>query len=341
MQLLFAGVPPVREPEPWGRAYFYSVIGHGTLALLFFLLPKTQPQAPKTVLTEVKFVEAIPLPVISDQPAAGGAAGGRETGAGMTGRVEKVESHTNLANRVPLSSPAGEPGGEVVTNLPMAGPIVPLGELGMVGKRRGALVPLTGRTEGRKASGPMNLPTGVVGSDKGGHITLARADIGQIRKQEASVGVPLISQKVVGDTIGESVGSRMRHLATNAVGERRKPARESLKANPHDKDKWGKGKGPFSMEGPLKYRKILKLELPPYPRWAEEQGVEASVSFRLWVDPKGRVKDNMYLEKASGYSELDHLAKEALMKFVFVPLPGDQPQEDEWGVATFRFEFKK
>jgi TonB family protein len=95
------------------------------------------------------------------------------------------------------------------------------------------------------------------------------------------------------------------------------------------------------MEGPLKYRKILKMELPPYPRWAEEQGLEASVSFRLWVDPRGRVKENLYLEKASGSGELDALAKQALQRFVFVPIPEGQPQEDEWGVATFRFEFRK
>ena len=95
------------------------------------------------------------------------------------------------------------------------------------------------------------------------------------------------------------------------------------------------------MEGPLKYRKILKMELPPYPRWAEEKGLEMSVSIRLWVDAKGKVKDNMYLEKTSGYSELDHTAMDALKKFIFVQIPSDQAQDDEWGVATFRFELKK
>ena len=124
-------------------------------------------------------------------------------------------------------------------------------------------------------------------------------------------------------------------------GESRKLSYESLKANPLEKQDWGQRKGPFSIEGPLKYRKILKMELPPYPRWAEEKAIEAAVSFRLWVDPRGKVKDNFYLEKTSGYSALDELAKESLRRFVFVPLPTDQPQDDEWGVATFRFELKK
>jgi TonB family protein len=124
------------------------------------------------------------------------------------------------------------------------------------------------------------------------------------------------------------------------LGQKRKTAIESLKANPLDDGKWGKNTGPFSMEGPLKYRKILKMELPPYPRWAEEKGLEASVSIRLWVDPRGKVKENMYLEKTSGYSEIDHVAMEALMNFKFVPIPSDLTQEDEWGVATFRFELK-
>jgi periplasmic protein TonB len=124
------------------------------------------------------------------------------------------------------------------------------------------------------------------------------------------------------------------------ASERRKAALESLKANPIDEGKWGKQKGPFSMEGPLKYRKILNMELPVYPRWAEEKGIEASISVRLWVDAKGRVKENMYLEKTSGYSELDQTAMDALRRFKFVPIPSDQAQDDEWGVATFRFELK-
>jgi TonB family protein len=122
----------------------------------------------------------------------------------------------------------------------------------------------------------------------------------------------------------------------------RKTAIETLSTTPIEKDSWGKKGGPFSMEGPLKYRRIKVMQMPPYPRWAEEKGIEATVSFRLWVDPKGKVRpEKVYLEKTSGYSELDAAAKDSLIKFVFVPIPDGQPAEDEWGVATFKFELKK
>jgi TonB family protein len=151
------------------------------------------------------------------------------------------------------------------------------------------------------------------------------------------VGSPIVSQGALGS--GASTSGRL--LGDTELANRKKRTVESLKSNPLDDEKWGKQKGPFSMEGPLKYRKILKMELPTYPRWAEEQGVEASISIRLWVSPDGHVKDNMYLERTTGYSELDHMAMDALKKFVFVPLPSEQEQTDEWGVATFRFELKK
>ncbi|OVE78069.1 hypothetical protein BVX98_01455, partial [bacterium F11] len=172
--------------------------------------------------------------------------------------------------------------------------------------------------------------------DNSGKIALDTMDLDELKKQESSIGSPLVSQNVVSG----SLPGRVKQLA-RANNRKKKATMEYLKTNPLDKDMWGKSKGPFSMEGPLKYRKILKMELPPYPRWAEEKGLEASVSIRLWVNPKGRVIDNMYLEKTTGYSELDHLAMEALRRFIFVSLPDDQLQEDEWGVATFRYELRK
>ena len=79
------------------------------------------------------------------------------------------------------------------------------------------------------------------------------------------------------------------------------------------------------------------MELPPYPRWAEEKALEATVSIRLWVNPKGQVLENFYLERTTGYSELDHLAMDALRRFVFVPIPNNLPQEDEWGGAGYGY----
>ena len=184
--------------------------------------------------------------------------------------------------------------------------------------------------------GGLSLPTGKK-NQKGDTIALVKGDLSDIKRRESSVGVPIVSRRLVG---GGLKGSQKKLLKAQP-GQKKRASLEKLKANPLEKSRWGQKKGPFSMEGPLKYRKIKKMDLPPYPRWAEEKAIEASVSIRLWVDPKGRVKDNMYLEKASGYGELDTLAKDALRKFIFVSLPDDQVQEDEWGVATFRFELRE
>jgi TonB family protein len=344
MLLLTAGPIQTRDPEPWGKAFSYSLFFHGAAVMLMLLLSMSEKKAVQTILREVTFIEK-PVVTAAPEQAVSEGSGGKGTrvgegsvGSGFQGKVERAASHPEMANVVPLSSPAGSAKGQVVTGVPMSGPIVSMGELGMVGVKKGGLRPLAGRTVGTAGGNPESLPTGVVElKGTGPVIALAKEEVAAIQKKESSLGVPLISRQVVGN----SLEGKVRQLAANALGEPRKVTPELLKANPLDSEKWGKRQGPFSMEGPLKYRKILKMELPPYPRWAEEQGIEATVSFRLWVDAKGKVKDNFYLEKTSGYSELDYLAKESLRRFNFVAIPSDQPQEDEWGVATFRFELKK
>lgn len=341
---LFAVGAPFRDRHSWKRAYSYSGVIHGA-ALLFLLIMGVQTKEPvQTVLTEIKFVErpSVTAPEAKEAPKQipvlkrfiqGGRGG---FGASTPKRVPKARGKDELPP-TEMSSPRGQADGQVVSPVPLAGPIVASGDIGTLGKKRGALIELAGRTGGTGAKGGLVVPAGTDDRFNNKPITLAKADYDAMRAQEKSIGVPLVSQNVM----SEGLGGRSKELMATAIGGRKKAGAEDLKANPLDKDKWGKSKGPFSMEGPLKYRKILKMELPPYPRWAEDKAIETSVSIRIWVDPKGKVKDNMYLEKTSGYAELDSLAMQALARFFFVRIPDDQPQEDEWGVATFRFELKK
>jgi TonB family protein len=202
-------------------------------------------------------------------------------------------------------------------------------------------MPLAGRTEGGAPAKPAGLmPLGGTGEGGSGNaVALSKENLSDIQKRQPGMGVTLSRSGLAEGGVRAGGGMPM---ASGAGVKERKINFESLKANPNEKMDWGNQKGPFSMEGPLKYRKIVKFTPPPYPRWAEEQGIETSVSYRLWVDPRGRVRDNnMYLEKASGYSEIDNLARDALLKMIFVPLPPETAQEDEWGIATFRFELKK
>lgn len=86
--------------------------------------------------------------------------------------------------------------------------------------------------------------------------------------------------------------------------------------------------------GPLQHRKVLRSYVPDYPDWARARNIEADVAIRFNVSPAGDVRDNMVLDRSSGYTELDNLAKQALKNWKFSPLAG---QDDQWGVITFRF----
>ncbi|MCX7698117.1 MAG: TonB family protein [Candidatus Goldbacteria bacterium] len=92
------------------------------------------------------------------------------------------------------------------------------------------------------------------------------------------------------------------------------------------------------IQGDIAGRPILVAKKPTYPLWAQQQGLEASVTIYFVVRPDGTVKDNLIIERSSGYPELDQLAKEALLQFKFAPISGSDEQS---GYATFRFMLEK
>ncbi len=93
--------------------------------------------------------------------------------------------------------------------------------------------------------------------------------------------------------------------------------------------------------GEVKNRAILHREFPQLPRWLEEKGIEAEVVIRFVVDPDGEVGDKIFVEKTSGYAELDRLAIAALKKFVFAPLPLTVRQVEQSGTIVIHFGFRK
>lgn len=99
-----------------------------------------------------------------------------------------------------------------------------------------------------------------------------------------------------------------------------------------------RSKKAVELSGPLAHRKVLSVVLPSYPEWAKARGVEAEVVIRFFVSPEGRVLDKMYVERTSGYKELDDLSLEALRGWVFAPVEGGEA--DQWGFITFRFRLK-
>lgn len=101
-------------------------------------------------------------------------------------------------------------------------------------------------------------------------------------------------------------------------------------------------KDAYAISGEIKSRKVMHIEMPVYPPWAEEQGIEAEVTLRVRVEPDGSVvASSIYVLKTSGYAELDRLAKEALARWFFAPLAKKEKQRDQVGEVRFAFRLKR
>jgi TonB family protein len=88
--------------------------------------------------------------------------------------------------------------------------------------------------------------------------------------------------------------------------------------------------------GPVADRKLLKYSTPVYPEWAKREGVEASVRLYFLVGEAGTVKENIVVEKTSGYPDFDANAIASLAAWVFEPLPKNMVG-DQWGQITFHY----
>jgi TonB family protein len=86
--------------------------------------------------------------------------------------------------------------------------------------------------------------------------------------------------------------------------------------------------------GPVADRELVSHAKPVYPEWAKQEGVEASVTIYFLVLPDGRVKENVLVDKTSGFGDFDENAVDAIGKWRFEAVSGTQEQ---WGTITFNF----
>ena len=91
-----------------------------------------------------------------------------------------------------------------------------------------------------------------------------------------------------------------------------------------------------SLVGPVADRRLLQYMTPKYPEWAKREAVEASVRIYFVVLGGGAVKENVMVQKTSGYGDFDRNAADALLTWQFEPLPKDQSGE-QWGEITFHY----
>jgi protein TonB len=90
------------------------------------------------------------------------------------------------------------------------------------------------------------------------------------------------------------------------------------------------------MRGELGKRGILAKVDPVYPPFARRQGIEADVTLRVWVSPRGGVS-RVEVVKLSGTPELDRRAIEALKQWKFAPLPDTIEPVTQWGEITLHY----
>ncbi len=117
------------------------------------------------------------------------------------------------------------------------------------------------------------------------------------------------------------------------------PTPEPKKASAEEKISIAPQKGTaLLITGQLSGRNIMRKTAPQYPRWAEEQGIQAQVAIDFTVRADGSVKENLMVSRTSGYPELDELAKEALLTFMFAPL---STSDDQTGTAVFVYKLSR
>ncbi len=89
--------------------------------------------------------------------------------------------------------------------------------------------------------------------------------------------------------------------------------------------------------GPVADRPVISYITPEYPEWAKRDGIEGSVTLYFIVRPNGWVKENVLVQKTSGFQDFDQKALVALMNWRFQPLEGGATGE-QWGSITFHFK---
>jgi TonB family protein len=124
---------------------------------------------------------------------------------------------------------------------------------------------------------------------------------------------------------GVSIGTPMASLPRNVVGAGGGDGGEAVSG--------GRGsKQPFSIQG-LEGRQIFEKVIPKITQ-------DIRAAFRFRVDWKGRVLHGIEVVISSGFPSLDNKLLDALLKWVFSPLPQKRANEIQEGIITFRFKGK-
>ncbi len=93
------------------------------------------------------------------------------------------------------------------------------------------------------------------------------------------------------------------------------------------------------MTGPVADRPIVSYESPNYPEWAKIEGVEGSVMIYFVVLANGRVKENVMVQRTSGFADFDQNAVSAILAWRFERLGAGKTGE-QWGTILFHYRLR-
>ncbi len=91
----------------------------------------------------------------------------------------------------------------------------------------------------------------------------------------------------------------------------------------------------ITISGPLSSRKITYKPTTPYPLWAQERGLTATISVQIAVNPNGTVKDNVFVIRTSGFGSWDRLVINSVRQWKFASIQDSGIVQT--GIITFTF----
>jgi TonB family protein len=91
----------------------------------------------------------------------------------------------------------------------------------------------------------------------------------------------------------------------------------------------------ITITGPLSSRKVTYKPKTPYPMWAQQRGLTATISVQIAVNPDGSVKENVFVIRTSGFGSWDRLVIDSVRQWKFATISGSSIVQT--GIITFNF----
>lgn len=97
------------------------------------------------------------------------------------------------------------------------------------------------------------------------------------------------------------------------------------------------GRGFDFMSPPTYAEPFLQNRMPPYPRFSRDGGEEGTVVLRVLVTPNGR-GHSAEIFKSSGHARLDDAARQAVLRWAYIPAERGRRPVMSWTLIPIRFQ---